>query len=371
MKEKIIIVTILISVVFPFFVIGQINLDLPKPGLTPDSPFYFFDTIGKKISLFFTFSPDKKAEKAIQFAEERLAEVKAMGEKNKTKALASANQAYQEYLNLANQKTKEAKGEGRDVEELAILITETTLKHQEILLEVFENVPEEAKVAIEEAIQASRKGSEEAVQAVTGAKKDELLQKIEETRIRVEERISALEEKIKSLEEQVVERITTAEAEVERLTRESELVKEEAEKAKLLAEAEKAKLEAESAKLEAERLRKELERTQKLTIEPEEEVPQTQAEEKTQPSITSVSSNQVFNNIDSYLIISGFGIQQGAEVIIGGINFGSGTVINNKTLTIKIPRGTLQPNTYSVQIINPNGKTSTLHNALTIIKPHC
>jgi hypothetical protein len=53
-------------------------------------------------------------------------------------------------------------------------------------VEVSEKVPEQAKTALEKAIEASRKGSEIAVQSVTGTKKDELLQKIEEIRIEIE-----------------------------------------------------------------------------------------------------------------------------------------------------------------------------------------
>ena len=273
MKEKIVILLILTSFLIPVLALSQDTFDLPKPGLTPDSSFYFLDTIGKKINLFFTFSPEKKAEKAIQFAEERLAEAKVMGEKNKTKALASANQAYQEFLDLANQKTKEAKEKGKDVEELAILITEKTLKHQEVLMEVFEKVPEEAKTAIQDAIEASRKGSEEAVQSVSGVKKDELLQKAEELRI------SALEEKVKTLEEKSEERVVAAEAEAERLKREMEAAKGEAEKARLMAE-------VEMAKAETERLKRELEINQKLTIEPNKDTSQIQTEPK--PEITPV-----------------------------------------------------------------------------------
>jgi chemotaxis protein histidine kinase CheA len=185
-STKILVSTILISIIFPIFILGQADFSLPHSGLTPDSPFYFLDTLGEKVSLFFTFAPEKKAEKAIQFAEEKLAEVKAVAEKNKPEAIEKANQKYQEFLGLANQKTQEAKEKGRDVEELAILITEKTLKHQEILVEVSEKVPEQAKTALEKAIEASRKGSEVAVQAVTGAKKDELLKKIEEIRIEIE-----------------------------------------------------------------------------------------------------------------------------------------------------------------------------------------
>lgn len=128
-----------------------------------------------------------------------------MAEENKLEALDKANSNYQKFLNLANSKTQEAKEKGKDIEELAILITEKTLKHQEILGEVFERVPDEAKTAIQKAIEVSRGGSETAVQAVSGEKKEELLQKIEEVKVKAEEKIKSLEEKLKKTEERIKE----------------------------------------------------------------------------------------------------------------------------------------------------------------------
>ncbi|MBA7493659.1 hypothetical protein ES702_04220 [subsurface metagenome] len=96
----------------------------------------------------------------------------AMAEKNQTEALEKANKNYQEFLDLANQKTQEAKEQGKDIEELAILITEKTLKHQEILAEVFEKVPEEAKKGIEKAIEISKKDYEVVIKTVSEIKKE-------------------------------------------------------------------------------------------------------------------------------------------------------------------------------------------------------
>ena len=58
---------------------------LPDPGITPDSPFYFIDQWGKSISLAFTFNAQEKAEKALRYADERMAEIDAMMAQNKVK----------------------------------------------------------------------------------------------------------------------------------------------------------------------------------------------------------------------------------------------------------------------------------------------
>ena len=39
---------ILIFAIIPVFTLGQSVLDLPKPGLTPNSPFYFIDTLKRE-----------------------------------------------------------------------------------------------------------------------------------------------------------------------------------------------------------------------------------------------------------------------------------------------------------------------------------
>ena len=39
------------------------EVQLPKPGLTPDSPFYFLDTWNKKLSLFLTIGAEAKAKR--------------------------------------------------------------------------------------------------------------------------------------------------------------------------------------------------------------------------------------------------------------------------------------------------------------------
>ena len=177
-------ISLLIALVFLFSLeIGVLaqEIELPNPGLTPDSPFYFLDTLGEKIGMLFTFGSEKKAEKALQFAEEKIAEVEAMAEKNKIEALEKANQNYQKYLGLANEKVKEAGIKGKDVERLVNLIKEKTSKHQEILSGVLEKVPEQAKSGIEKAIEMSKKGYQTAIEAVSKIKEEK--EKVGETKM--------------------------------------------------------------------------------------------------------------------------------------------------------------------------------------------
>ncbi len=87
---------------------------LPDPGITPDSPFYFMDKWGKQISLAFTFNTESKVRKALQYAEERLAEAEAMAAQNKVRAMEKAANEYANCLAVATQSMTRAMNKGID-----------------------------------------------------------------------------------------------------------------------------------------------------------------------------------------------------------------------------------------------------------------
>ena len=125
----------------------------------------------------------------MHLAEVRLAEYQKMIEKGKTEIAQKTLEKYERQLNQALEKSREAKEQGKDVEKLAISISERVLKHQEVLNDVLNKVPEEAKKGIENAIEMSQKGFENAVQVVSEEKKEELEKKAEEVKSAVEEKI--------------------------------------------------------------------------------------------------------------------------------------------------------------------------------------
>jgi hypothetical protein len=82
--------------------------DLPDPGITPDSPFYFLDKFGKNIGMFFAFGAEAKAKKALSYAEERLSEARAMAEKNKIREMTRAANDYEGFMAMVNQRLEVA-----------------------------------------------------------------------------------------------------------------------------------------------------------------------------------------------------------------------------------------------------------------------
>ncbi len=163
---------LIITLVFLFSlgtgVLSQ-ETELPDPGLTPDSPFYFLETIAEEIVTFFTFGDLKKAERYAALAAERLAEIEALVEKGKPEFAEKTLQRYEMQLNNSIARAKKAMAKDKDTEEVIEVLAkvgQATSKHLEVLAEVYEKVPEQAKPAIENAMKASVKGHEKAVEAL-------------------------------------------------------------------------------------------------------------------------------------------------------------------------------------------------------------
>jgi hypothetical protein len=185
-----------------FFLLLAVVFSLPvsvsaatSPGIKPGSFFYFLDTTFERISLFFTLNPEKKARKALEYADERLAEIEAIaGEKN-SNAVITAIADYKNNIALATEKSKEVKDKGQ-AESLLASIEDGSSKNQEVLSAVLIKVPDEAKEAITQAIEVSRKGQKEATKQIT-----ELKDEVEQLKKEVAGFKSKDEAKIKTSEE--------------------------------------------------------------------------------------------------------------------------------------------------------------------------
>ncbi len=139
---------------------------LPDPGLTPDSPFYFLEIAAEWIGTFFTFGDLKKAERYADLAAERLAEVQAVVEKGKPEFAEKTLERYEMQLQNSITRAEKAQAKGKNTEQIMARIGKATPVHLEILAEVYEKVPEQAKPAIENAMKVSIKGHEKAVEAL-------------------------------------------------------------------------------------------------------------------------------------------------------------------------------------------------------------
>lgn len=214
-------------------------------GIKPNSFLYFFDTTFEKVNLFFTFNPEKKAKIALEYADERLAEVETLTGDKDSSSIKSVMDNYTANVALATEKSKEVKDQQAS-ENLFNTISDNASKNQEVLAGVLDKVPEEARDAILNAIEASKKEQEEAGKQIA-----ELKGEVEKLKQEVAElKKSGTIEKSDNADKEVLNNQYKS-SEIEKLKLENEKARFEAETAKAKAEAEKSRLEAK--KFEAEK----------------------------------------------------------------------------------------------------------------------
>jgi len=136
---------------------------LPDPGITPDSPFYFMDKWAKQLILAFTFKHQAKAQKALQYAEERLAEVDAMLAKKKYKEATQARSEYQYCLAVATKSMERVKAKDTDTSEMVALAVS---RHVELLNEGIANASENASMVLTQTRENARKCQETALRVM-------------------------------------------------------------------------------------------------------------------------------------------------------------------------------------------------------------
>jgi len=140
--------------------------ELAKPWLLPDNPFYPFQRVIERIQLMLTFDPEAKARLHLQFAERRLVELNETLVKNQTKYVEKLKIDYEDEMNETEKEVNVIQGLGRNVTVLAEHVSNVTYKHILVLERILEKVSDQAKPAIEHAINVSIRGHEQAVERI-------------------------------------------------------------------------------------------------------------------------------------------------------------------------------------------------------------
>lgn len=153
-----------------FFALGASvfaqNVTLAQPGLLPGNPFHPFQDFFEQFQLFFAFSPQDKANVHLQLAEKRLAELNLALQQNKTDLVPTISQDFENEINDTESNVNNAQALGQNVTELVQHVAEETFKHQLVLQDLLNKVPEQAKVHIENALNKSEEGHNNAVESI-------------------------------------------------------------------------------------------------------------------------------------------------------------------------------------------------------------
>ena len=181
-----------------FLAAGTVNAhtdNISNPGILPGSPFYFLDVLSESIGTFFTFGDVNKAERYLELAGERLAEAEALAEKGRMSRAEKAAEKYQKRIDMALAKSEEAKIKGEDVDSVLEKIAEATVRHQAVLADVYEKVPEQAKETIKKVMEKSGKGHDTAINAISDEGRQEARSRVKKETKDAEDRLEELRAK--------------------------------------------------------------------------------------------------------------------------------------------------------------------------------
>lgn len=151
--EKLLIFSFIFLMLFlsPFVV--ALSLE-EEAGTLPDSAFYGIDKALEDLDIALTFNKDKKVEKYLKHAQERLAEMQVLLKNNKS--IEEVIKGYEEKITKVNEVAEIARTLGQNKSNLPLLIETATSKHLEVLDRVkkgivapsTQDVIERARIAI-------------------------------------------------------------------------------------------------------------------------------------------------------------------------------------------------------------------------------
>ena len=199
----------------------SLQVTLPSAGLTPESSFYFFDRLGENLRQFFAFNPEAKAKLQIEFAGERITEIKVMIEKKgvNVKGLAIAESLLQANVAYAAEIVSEEKTAGKDVSALAKTLDDEFDARDKLLEQTFKDAKAQLKAQRKEiktnllaearrvgdtaqiaVLEAQLKDIDGQIDAL-GQKKDQLENSLQNEQKNIEKEMSEADQKKEEIEQ--------------------------------------------------------------------------------------------------------------------------------------------------------------------------
>lgn len=145
----------------------KVDYPLPYPGILPDHPLYSLKMLRDRIMDFLIRDPFKKAEFLILMADKRLGAGKTLIESQKADLGQTTINKGEDYLLRAIETIKSAKEQGKDVGGLTVKLESSISKHLEVIGEVLQKAPEQAKPGLQNALENSQKGYQRVLELKT------------------------------------------------------------------------------------------------------------------------------------------------------------------------------------------------------------
>lgn len=115
----------------------KVDYQLPYPGILPDSPLYFLKAFRDRVIIFLISDPLKKADFDLVSADKHLnAGVYLIAESGKQQLAASTISKGENYFEEGIKNLREAKKQGEDISDLLRRMSQSSLKHEEVLADL-------------------------------------------------------------------------------------------------------------------------------------------------------------------------------------------------------------------------------------------
>ena len=189
------------------------EIELPDAGLTPESPFYFFERIVEAVQEFITFDPEAKARLHVRFAAERIAEIKAMLEEKGVEArgLEVAERRLEIHTQKVTEFIERKKEEGADVGIFAEEVADKLHEHRVAVRQIYEARQEELvtrRIELHDELVSAIEAGDTRAEVVLNEKID----KLEVVRERAQERKDAAINILESNKERLRDKLSDIKA---------------------------------------------------------------------------------------------------------------------------------------------------------------
>ncbi len=166
-KRRFNMVSIIVAVVLAISALGG-GTAYASQGSLPGDILYPVKLSTEQVRQVLATNDTAKAELYLTFANSRVEEVTALVERGRPEKADIAVNGYDKAIAMAIEKMEKASDKGLGIADTSEEVASATLKHLEVLEGLLETVPDEAKPAIEKAIEVSAKGQENALRALAG-----------------------------------------------------------------------------------------------------------------------------------------------------------------------------------------------------------
>ncbi len=179
--------------------------ELPNPGIGPDSIFYGLDIAIERIDLALTFNKAKRAEKGLEYAKERLAEVQEMIREKKIEAARIAQKAHDEELIEVEKEIEELSEENATEELKTVIELSEEVNIHKMIVEHMSQALIKIKGELTEEQQAMIDNIISSINNTTTKLKIEIQNKGEETKIKLKIQTGKTDQEIEAEIEELIE----------------------------------------------------------------------------------------------------------------------------------------------------------------------